>query len=87
MDKILVSIQMKKHLTRFTDIFKRSVNLKIQPDKREFLRKEIAYLGNLTTKDDVKPNSQNIDCILNFPITHNQKDIKSFLGLAVIYAF
>lgn len=88
MDDIIVySATIHEHIMRLTDVFKRlrKANLKIQPDKCEFLRKEVAYLGHLITKDGVKPNPQKIDCILNFPQPQNQKDIKSFLGLAGYY--
>lgn len=88
MDDIIVySATIHDHLSRLTDVFKRlrNANLKIQPDKCEFLRKEVAYLGHVITKDGVKPNPSKVDSILNFPQPKNQKDIKSFLGLAGYY--
>ena len=45
-------------MTHLNKIFKRlrKANLKIQPDNCEFLRKEVAYLGQIITQDGVKPN-------------------------------
>lgn len=88
MDDIIVySPTIQEHLSRLSEVFKRlrSANLKIQPDKCEFLRKEVAYLGHLITQEGVKPNPSKVECILNFPQPRNAKDIKSFLGLAGYY--
>ncbi|XP_072384610.1 uncharacterized protein [Diabrotica undecimpunctata] len=74
-------------MSRLTEVFKRlrKANLKIQPDKCEFLRKEVAYLGHLVTENGVKTNPAKISCIKNFPEPKNTKEIKSFLGLAGYY--
>lgn len=88
MDDIIVySPTIHEHISRLTEVFKRlrKANLKIQPDKCEFLRKEVAYLGHLITQDGVKPNPAKVSCIQNFPTPTNPKDIKSFLGLAGYY--
>ena len=88
MDGIIIySPTIHEHVSRPTEVFKRlqKANLKIQPDKCEFLRKEVAYLGHLITKDGVKPNPAKVEAILNFPQPKNQKEIKSFLGLAGYY--
>lgn len=86
-DIIIYSPTIHDHMSRLTEVFQRlrKANLKIQPDKCEFLRKEVAYLGHLITKDGVKPNPTKVDAILNFPQPKDQKDIKSFLGLAGYY--
>lgn len=88
MDDIIVySATIHDHILRLTEVFKRlrKANLKIQPDKCEFLRKEVAYLGHLITEDGVKPNPSKVACIKNFPTPKCAKDIKSFLGLAGYY--
>lgn len=86
-DIIIYSPTIHEHMARLKEVFKRlrKANLKIQPDKCEFLRKEVAYLGHLVTKDGVKPNPAKVECIKNFPEPKNPKDIKSFLGLAGYY--
>ncbi|XP_050310841.1 uncharacterized protein LOC126746579 [Anthonomus grandis grandis] len=86
-DIIIYSPTIHEHINRLQEVFKRlrKSNLKIQPDKCEFLRKEVAYLGHLITENGVKPNPAKVECILNFPEPKNQKDIKSFLGLAGYY--
>lgn len=44
----------------------RSTGLKLQPDKCEYLRPELEYLGHLITKDGVKPNPEKLKAIRDF---------------------
>jgi len=63
----------------------RAANLKLQPDKCEFLRREVMYLGHIIGSDGVKPDPAKIRAIMNFPTPKNPKNIKQFLGLAGYY--
>lgn len=88
MDDIIVySPSVHEHVSRLSEVFKRlrKAHLKIQPDKCEFLRKEVAYLGHVITPEGVKPNPSKVECIKNFPMPKNAKEIKSFLGLCGYY--
>lgn len=60
-------------------------NLKLQPNKCEFMRYEVNYLGHVITKDGVLPDPNKTKVIEQFPVPKNTKDIKSFLGLVVYY--
>ena len=59
--------------------------MKIQPDKCEFLQKEVKYLGHLISKEGVKPDPAKIEAVSKFPQPKNQKNIRQFLGLAGYY--
>lgn len=63
----------------------RAANLKLQPDKCEFLRKEVTYLDHIIGKDGVKPDSKKISAVKNFPRSQNPKGVKQFLGLVGYY--
>jgi hypothetical protein len=86
-DIIIYSSTFDEHIKRLTQIFERlkKYNLKLQPDKCEFLRREVAYLGHMVTSEGVKPNPDKIKAVLDFPEPKNQRDIKSFLGLTGYY--
>ena len=62
-----------------------AVNLKLQPDKCEFLRPGVAYLGHIIEKEGVRPDPKKIEAVKKFPIPKNPKNIKQFLGLAGYY--
>jgi Reverse transcriptase (RNA-dependent DNA polymerase). len=63
----------------------RKLGLKLQPDKCEYLRPELEYLGHLITKDGVKPNPAKINTVKNFKNPLNVTQVQSFLGLAGYY--
>ena len=86
-DVIIFSTSLSEHLLRLEEVFKRlrKANLKIQLDKTEFLKHEIAYLGHTITPQGVKPNPDKIDAILKYPIPKTTKEIKAFLGLLGYY--
>ncbi|HBS53358.1 MAG TPA: hypothetical protein DD806_05115 [Flavobacterium sp.] len=88
MDDIVVhSKTLFEHIKKLENIFKRlrESNLKLQPTKCEFLRKEVAYLGHIITEKGIKPNPEKIQCIVNYPNPKDVKTLQSFLGLANYY--
>ncbi|CAL1678277.1 unnamed protein product [Lasius platythorax] len=63
----------------------RNANLRLQPDKCELLRHEVAYLGHIIGDKGVKPDPNKIKSIMEFPTPRTPKNIKQFLGLADYY--
>lgn len=86
-DIVVFSDNLENHNKRLIEVFQRlsEYNLKIQPDKCEFLRKEVMYLGHLITDEGVKPDANKVKAVREFPVPKSPKDIKSFLGLAGYY--
>ncbi|KAJ8883753.1 hypothetical protein PR048_015607 [Dryococelus australis] len=60
-------------------------NLKIQPDKYEFLRSEITYLRLMVTREGVMQDPNKISKINGIPRPNAMKQLKSFLGLTGYY--
>jgi len=86
-DVILFGQTLQEHNERLREIFERlrQFNLKIEPDKCEFLKTELNYLGHIVTSEGVKPDPNKVQAINDFPIPKNVTDVKSFLGLAGYY--
>jgi hypothetical protein len=86
-DIIIFGENLKVHNERLRDVFARlrSYNLKLQPDKCEFLRKEVLYLGHLLTCKVLSPDESKLSAVKEFPIPTNTKKLKGFLGLAGYY--
>ena len=86
-DVIILGSSLQEHTENISKVFKkfREANLKIQTDKSNFFRKEVAYLGHIITTNGIKPNPDKIKTIKNFPIPKTVKEIKSFLGLLGYY--
>jgi len=49
-------------------------NLKLQPDKCEFLRKEVIYLGYIITEEEIRPDLSKLSALKNFPVPKKIKD-------------
>jgi len=88
MDNIVIYARsLKEHEIKFERLMQRlrAANLKLQPDKCEFLRREVMYLGHIIGSDGVKPDPAKVKAIMNFSNPKNPKNIKQFLGLAGYY--
>lgn len=88
MDDIVVYAKsLQEHANKFERLMKRlkAANLKLQPDKCEFLRKEVAYLGHTISADGVRPDPNKIKAITEFPVPRSPTNIKQFLGLVGYY--
>lgn len=86
-DIIVFSVSLQEHLEKLRQVFQRlrDANFKIQLDKSEFLKREVAYLGHVITPNGVKPNPDKIKAVLKYPIPKSTKEIKGFLGLVGYY--
>lgn len=73
---------LEDHIKNLTRVFERlrKAYLKLQPDKYEFFKKEVAYLGHILTEEGVKPNPERGRAVQNFPEPETTNEIKSFLG-------
>lgn len=60
-------------------------NLKVQPDKSEFLMKSVEFLGYVITENGIKPNSKKIETIEKWPEPKTIKELRGFLGLIGYY--
>ncbi|CAG4983670.1 unnamed protein product [Parnassius apollo] len=86
-DIVIYSFDLSSHIDNLNAVFKRlrNYNLKLQPEKCEFLRKEVIYLGHIIGEHGVKPNPEKVRAVTEFPVPKSPKDIKSFLGLVSYY--
>jgi hypothetical protein len=57
----------------------RKFSIKIEPDKCEFLKNELGYLGHIVTADGVKPDEVKVNAVINFPTPYCTKRCKIFL--------
>jgi hypothetical protein len=53
--------------------------------KCTFFTNSIEYLGHIIDKDDLRPNPQLVQALMNFPQPKTLKKLQSFLGLANYY--
>lgn len=86
-DIVLYAKDLTEHQSKFSHLAEklRKANLKLQPDKCEFLKKEVGYLGHIIGADGVRPDPKKLEAVDKFPVTKNPKNVMQFLGLANYY--
>ena len=87
LDDVLYADTLEEHEAKFDELMNRlrKSNLHLQPDKCEFLRPEVAYLGHIIDKNGVRPDLKKIKSVQEFSRPKNEKNIKQFLGFAGYY--
>jgi len=78
---------LQMHNDKLRDVFARlrMHNLKLQPDRCEFLRKEVTYLGLKLTTQGLLPDSDKVKAVKEFPTPTNTCQLRAFLGLCGYY--
>ena len=62
-------------------------NLSLQPDKSEFFRREVTYLGHIVGHNGLRMDPRKVRAVEKFPSPRTQKNMRQFLGLAGYYSF
>ena len=86
-DIVIWGVTLEEHNQRLIEVFDRLriQSLKLEPDKCEFLRKEVYFLGYKITADGVAMDERKVATIKNYPVPTNTRQLKSFLGIAGFY--
>lgn len=86
-DVVVFGENLSTHNERLREVLNRmrKYNMKLQPDKCEFLRKEVCYLGHVIGHTGVRPDEKRIEAVRNFPEPKTTRELKGFLGLAGYY--
>ncbi|KMQ89530.1 enzymatic polyprotein endonuclease reverse [Lasius niger] len=84
LDDIVIYAQtLEEHKQKLSQIFDRikEAGLSLQPEKCQFFKRELMYLGHIISDKGVKPNPEKIKAVEQYPIPKNHKQLKQFLGL------
>lgn len=78
---------MEDHNKNLTLKFERlrKVNLKLNPSKCVFLKKEIVYLGHSISADGVRPDPGKIKTVEQYPIPKNADEAYRFVAFMNYY--
>lgn len=86
-DIIIFGRSLESHNKNLIDIFERlrKVNLKINPSKCDFLKKELLYLGHIISAEGVLPDPEKIKIIQNYPKPKNTDEVHRFVAFCNYY--
>lgn len=86
-DLVCFGRNISQHNKNLMDIFERlrRVNLKLNPGKCQFLKKELLYLGHVISGEGISPDPQKTKVIQNYPKPCNSDEVKRFIAFANYY--
>ena len=73
-----------KNLEKFFDRL-RHYNLKLNPEKSCFFKKEVTYLGHKITDKGILPDDSKYDRIKNYPIPQYADDVRRYVAFCNCY--
>ena len=88
LDDILVYSKSKsEHIQILEEVLKKikEAELRINPEKCHFLKRQVKYLGHIIDKEGIKTNPEKIEAIKLFGRPSCTKKLKSFLGICNYY--
>jgi hypothetical protein len=86
-DVIIWSKDFESHLQHLDLVFQRlrKANLTLRPNKCEFAKPEILYLGHFISGEGIKVDPSKTEAAKSLPTPQTQHDVRSFLGLNGYY--
>ena len=81
-DIVTFSRGFDQHLYRLHLLFRRMQQhgLRLKPEKCEFVKEAVAFLGHLVRADGILPDPERVRAILEIKTPTNVTDVRSFLG-------
>lgn len=86
-DIIVVGCSEQHHLKNLKAVFDvcRKHNLKLNPEKCEFFKKEVIYLGHKCTSEGLLPDDSKIEAVKKFPVPKDKDATRRFVAFANYY--
>lgn len=86
-DLIVFGNSLQNHNQNLVKILNRlrQVNLKLNPSKCTFMKKDILYLGHVISSNGISPDINKVSVVQNFPTPQNADECKRFVAMANYY--
>lgn len=86
-DLIVIGFSENQHINNLRRVFEicREHNLKLNPEKCEFFRSEVTFLGHLCTSEGLRTDPKKIVAVQKYPRPTNKDEVKRFVAFANYY--
>ena len=86
-DLLVYSKTFEEHLGHLDRLLQKIIDagLKLRPDKCQFLRRQVTYLGHTISAEGVSCQEGKVDAVKEWPIPKSTTELRSFLGFASYY--
>ena len=83
-DIMIYSKTFEEHLEQVDKVLELIIEagLKLRPDKCDFLKEEIRYLGHTISAEGIQANDEKIKAIASWERPQTVENLRSFLGMA-----
>lgn len=80
-DVIVIGTSPEHHMKNLEKVFKvcRDKNLKLNPEKCQFMKTEVTFLGHKCTDKGILPDNSKFDTISEYPVPHDKDSAKRFV--------
>ena len=86
-DVVVFGRTWEEHMFRIREVLSRllQANLKLNPEKCQFFKKSVTFLGHIISDQGVSTDPEKIQAIAQWPTPASPEELRSFLGLASYY--
>lgn len=86
-DIVVLGDTFEHHLEMLREVFRRlrNASLKLNPDKCQFCRRSLRYLGHVITAAGIQTDPEKVSCIQQLPAPTTVRSLRRFLGMASWY--
>ena len=86
-DVVVFGRTWEEHMLRIREVLSRllQANLKLNPEKCQFFKKSVTFLGHIISDQGVSTDPEKIQAITQWPTPTSPEELRSFLGLASYY--
>lgn len=86
-DVVILGKTVSEHLKNVRRVLKRlhKANLKVNPEKSEFFKTQITYLGHVVDSEGIHTDPEKIKAILEFKKPENVTELRRFIGIISWY--
>lgn len=86
-DLIVIGFSEKDHINKLKRVFEtcRKHNLKLNPEKCQFFKSSVGFLGHICTEDGLKPDPRKIAAVEKYPRPNDKDSVRRFVAFANYY--
>lgn len=86
-DLIIFGRNRQIHNKNLADVFERlrKMNLKLNPNKCDFMKTQLLYLGHVVSAEGVLPDPEKVRVLQNYPLPKNADEVRRFVAFCNYY--
>jgi len=86
-DIVVFSRTFQQHMKRLALLFDRlkAANLKLKPSKCTILQREVTFLENVVSKEEISPDAEKVKAVIEWPVPKNVTKVRAFTGQGSYY--